>query len=287
MKQYPKVSIIILNFNGRAVLNGCLTSVFQVDYPELSVIVVDNNSTDGSLEKAKAKFSKAVFIRNEQNLGFASGNNIGIKFALEHGADYVLLLNNDTIVTPGFLMPLMDTFKVNEKIGLVSPLIFQGNSKKIWFSGGKINWLKMRTKHLNKSRKKNYKSDFISGCAMFVKKEVFKKVGLLDEDFFLYWEDADFSVRVKRAGFECMIVPDSQIGHFEKSQDSPKEKIYWLVVSGLLFFKKNTYWWLKPWIMVYVSVRKIKNFFDVKFKKDEISIAVNKAYHDFKRYAAR
>lgn len=288
MKQYPNISIVILNYNGRKVLEKCLASVFRVNYPNFSVVVVDNNSADGSLEAAKAKFSKAIFIKNEQNLGFASGNNVGIRFSLEHGADYILLLNNDTEVTSDFLAFLTAASEKNKKIGIAGPIIFKGNSKKVWFSGGEIDWFRMKTRHVEElGGEKAYSTGFITGCAMLVKKEVFKKVGLLDEDFFLYWEDADFSVRAQKAGFGCVVVPASKINHFEKSGNNPKDKAYWLVVSGLLFFKKNTCWWLKPWIKIYISARKVKNLFDVKFRENEIKLAVNKAYRDFKKYAAR
>lgn len=288
MKHSPSIFIVILNYNGQKALEGCLMSVFGVNYPGLSVVVVDNNSMDGSLEAAKAKFSKVIFIKNEQNLGFASGNNVGIRFSLEHGADYVLLLNNDTEVDSDFLNPLIAAIEEDEKVGIASPLIFKGNSKKIWFSGGEIDWFRMKTRHNEKLEKeKDYPTSFITGCAMLVKKEVFKKIGLLDEDFFLYWEDADFSVRALKAGFSCIVVPASKINHFEKSEGNLTNKTYWLVVSGLLFFKKNTSWWLKPWVKIYIFARKAKNFFDIKFRENEIRLAVNKAYRDFKKYAAR
>jgi len=288
MKQYPNISIVVLNYNGRGVLEKCLSSLFHVNYPNFSVIVVDNNSIDGSLESAKSKFSKATFIKNKQNLGFASGSNVGIRFSLEHGADLVLLLNNDTEVEADFLSFLVETFKKDEKVGIVSPLIFKGDSKKIWFSGGKIDWLRMKTKHIvSEEMKKSFSSDFITGCSMLVRKEVFGKIGLLDEDFFLYWEDADFSIRTRRAGFKLLVVPASRIKHFEKSEGNLKNKTYWLVVSGLLFFKKNSFWWLRPWIKTYTIARRIKNLIDIRLRENEINLEVDKAYRDFKKYAFR
>jgi GT2 family glycosyltransferase len=133
-----------------------------------------------------------------------------------------------------------------------------------------------------KLKENNISSDFISGCAMLIRAEVFKKIGLLDEDFFLYWEDADFSVRAKRAGFGLLVVADSHIRHFEKSEENRKNKIYWLVLSGLLFFQKNTPQKLRPWIFIYVILRRLKNWNDVRKNKTEINLAVRKAYRDFK-----
>lgn len=286
MTNYPKVFIVILNYNGKDVIKKCLTSAFKLDYPNLEVVLVDNNSIDGSLELVKASFSKINFIKNEENLGFGAGNNIGIRFALERMADFVLLLNNDTEVEKDFLTKLIDVAQIDEKIGILSPVIFDGNSKKVWFSGGKIDWLRMRTSHLQKIQTEDYyNSDFITGCSMLVRAEVFKKIGLFDEDFFLYWEDADFSLRAKRTGFANVVVSGSWIYHFEKSEQIKNNKIYWLVISGLIFFKKNTAFWLRPWVRTYLTGRKIKNWFDVKFGKKEAALTVQKAYKDYQSYA--
>lgn len=279
----PKIFIIILNYNGKDVIKNCLASVFKIDYPDFEVVVVDNNSSDGSLESAKNNFSKANFIKNEANLGFSAGNNIGIRFALERMADYVLLLNNDTEVEKDFLAKLVEMAETDEKIGTVSPVIFNGHNRQVWFSGGGINWLRMKTKHSQQIATEDYfETDFISGCAMLVKAEVFRVVGLLDEDYFLYWEDVDFSVRARKAGFKNIVVTGSWIYHFEKSEQEKKNKIYWLVVSGLIFFKKNSPSILKPWIASYVVLRKIKNWADVVFKRNELAPVVQKAYKDFK-----
>lgn len=281
--EFPKVFVIVLNYNGREFIRKCLTGLFKVNYPNLEIVVVDNNSSDGSLETARTLFPKAHFIKNEENLGFAVGNNIGIKFALERMAEWILLLNQDTEVESNFLEELITVVKKNPAIGVASPLIFWGNSEKIWFSGGKINWWNMKSiQENNLISQINSQSDFISGCAMLVKKEVFSKIGLLDEDFFLYWEDADFTVRAKKAGFELAVVPQSRIRHFEKNMESAGEKIYWLVISGLIFFKKNATAKMKIWLAPYCLLRRIKNYIDVKKGKKE-AFFVQKAYRDFRK----
>ena len=188
--QYPKVNIVVLNYNGKRVIKKCLSSLFCLTYPNFEVVFVDNASTDGSLELAKTHFAKATFIRNEKNLGFSAGNNVGIRYSLEKAADYVLLLNNDTFVEQEFLFKLMKAAKANPRDGIYCPVIYQGKGERIWFSGGRIDWIRMKTKHDRENiRKDNTASDFISGCAMLVAKEVFREIGLLDEDYFLYWED--------------------------------------------------------------------------------------------------
>lgn len=283
MKKHPKVFIVILNYNGLEVLKKCLTSVFKIDYPNFEIILVDNNSSDGSLEMAKINFSKAIFIKNEENLGFAAGNNVGIKFALERAADFILLLNNDVEVEKNFLTQLIDNVAEKKIIGLASPVIFDGETKEIWFSGGRINWWKMKAINKKDIQTKNYfNADFITGCAMLIRAVVFQKIGLLDEDYFLYYEDADFSFKAKKAGFQNVVVSSSWIYHWEKSRSNPENKTYWLVVSGLIFFRKNANGFFKIWGNIYLRARKIKNWLDVKFKKDRISLVVQKAYRDFK-----
>lgn len=284
MEKYPKVFIVVLNFNGRDVIKRCLNSVFKSDYPDFEVVLVDNNSSDDSFSIARANFSRAHFIKNEENLGFSTGNNVGIRFALERRADFVFLLNNDTEMEPDCLTRLVEAAeKIGRDVGIVSPVIFRGDSREVWFSGGRINWLRMKTEHYGAMKTKEfYESGFISGCAMLVRREVFKTIGLLDEDFFLYWEDADFSFRAKRAGFKNYIISSAWLYHFEKSEERLKNKTYWLVISGLVFFKKNTVWWLKFWIVPYVFARRIKNWLDVKFKKNEMAPVVQKAYKDFR-----
>jgi hypothetical protein len=282
--QYPKVNIVVLNYNGKDCLKKCLASLFCLDYPNFEVVVVDNNSQDGSLEAARQSFSRATFIKNESNLGFSVGNNVGIKYSLEKMADFVLLLNNDTEVEKEFLSRLIKDTLIHSEAGIFSPLIFSGDGKSVWFSGGKIDWLRMKAlneRDLIENNQTN--SDFISGCAMLVRAEVFSRIGLLDEDFFLYWEDVDFSVRAKKAGFSLLVVASSHIRHFEKSEDTKKNKIYWLVLSGILFFNKNTPRNLRLWIFAYMILRKIKNWRDVKKRGTEIDLAVKKAYIDFEK----
>lgn len=282
-----KVNIVILNYNGKDVLKRCLSSVFRIDYPDFEVVVVDNDSKDGSLEDAKADFSRATFIKNEGNVGFSAGNNVGIRYSLEKQAKYILLLNNDTEVPRDILEKLIGVMESEKEIGILSPVITKGDTQGTWFSGGKIDWMKMKTVHEDATEdelKKNFfKTEFISGCAMLVRREVFAKIGLLDEDFFLYWEDADFSVRAERAGFVLGVCPLCKVKHFEKSEENKESKVYWLVVSGLLFFKKNARFYLRPWLGFYTLLRKIKNKSDVRKKtKDKIALSVRKAYLDFR-----
>ena len=282
----PKIFIVVLNFNGKDTLAACLSSIFQSDYLNFEVIVVDNDSKDGSLEQAKNDFSRAHFIKNPSNMGFSRGNNLGIRYALEKFADYVFILNNDTLIEKTTLSSLISAMENAPSIGIASPIIFNADSTTLWFAGGLIHWQKMKTEHLHQTQSEiPYSTEYISGCAMFVKKDVFKKIGLFDERFFLYYEDADFSFRAKKAGFDLFMIPSSHIKHFEQSSVTNKLKTYWLVLSGLLFFRSNSSFLNKLWIIfIYLPLRKTKNFYDLLFKKSLTAHDVRKAYKDFGKH---
>jgi GT2 family glycosyltransferase len=280
----PKVFVIVLNFNGNATLNECLSSIFQSDYANFETVIVDNDSRDDSFEKARASFSKAHFIKNSANIGFSKGNNIGIRYALEKFADYVLVLNNDAIITKTTLTELAKAAKNNTRAGILSPVIKNPTNNTTWFAGGIINWRKMRTKHLtNSPSDKPYLTEYITGCAMFVSKNVFKKIGLFDERYFLYYEDADFSMRANKAGFELCIVPSINVQHLEQSTTENKMKTYWLVLSGLIFFHDHASFFQKIWLTPYLMLRKLKNHYNCLFSPNPTALNVGKAYRDYRK----
>jgi GT2 family glycosyltransferase len=282
----PSVFVIILNFNGKNCLSDCLNSVFKSNYKNFEVVVVDNDSQDGSLEKARQDFSRAHFIKNSANVGFSQGNNAGIRFALEKFADYILVLNNDTIIKNDTLTDLVCAAKTNPDAGILSPLI-KDDRGGIWFAGGKVLWKKMRTSHLTKYfSEKPFNSEYLSGCAMFISKAVFGKIGLFDERYFLYYEDADFSLRAAVANFKLLLVPSIEIIHAEQSNFSNKEKIYWLVLSGLIFFHTHTKKMQKIRMHIYLLLRKTKNFFTTLFFSNENARQVRRAYRDYKKIPA-
>lgn len=223
-----KVFIIVLNFNGKKDTLECLQSLKKSE-----VIVVDNGSTDGSVRAIRDKFPEIKILENKKNLGFAKGNNVGIRYALNQGADYIILLNNDTIVEINTLVRLIEVASSNNRIGILGPKIYfakgfefhQGRYKKnelgkvIWYAGGLIDWRNVLGVHRGVDEvdegqyDKQEEVEFVSGCCMFIKREVFKKIGLLDERFFLYFEDLDFCLRAKKVGFRIVYVPEAVIWH--------------------------------------------------------------------------
>src|SRR5438128_41996 len=203
------LSVVIVNWNGRDDLLECLHSVTKSTYPYVRVIVVDNTSTDGSVAAIRATFPEVVILQSDTNIGLTA-NNLGIKEGLRQGTEYLLLLNNDTYVDPFCFSRLVEAAEANQMVGVLSPRIcYYSERDTIWYDGGELQrhrgmW---RSRHIcfNESSNgipvSNYQVDFISGCAMFIKRDVVEVIGCIDSRFFAYWEDVDFSLRARRAGF--------------------------------------------------------------------------------------
>lgn len=211
-----KVAVVVLNYKVKKETLACIESVKKSTYKNLQIIVVDNHSNDGLSGEIK-KFEEVTFIENSENLGFTGGNNIGIKFALNLGANFIFILNPDTEVDKDCIDNLV---KAAEKIGdILSPKIYFGHSKKIWYAGGTLDLANVLGKHrgmdeIDSGRyDKAEETDYTTGAAMLIKREVFEKNGLFDERFFLYYEDADFCIRAKKVGFKIYYVPSALVYH--------------------------------------------------------------------------
>lgn len=284
----PNVFAIVLNYNGGTDVIECLKSLYRSDYPSLEIVVIDNDSKDRSLKIIKELFQKSAIIQNASNIGFAAGNNVGIRFALEKFADYIFLLNNDATVEPDTISLLVGYAEHNSGCGIVSPLILKEKNGSAWFAGGEILWTKMRAVHAHYAGQTNaFSTQYASGCAMLVSKAVFKEIGLFDEDYFLYYEDADFSLRAKKNGFGISVLPSAAAYHKEASNSNNALKTYWLVLSALIFFKKNTPRPLRPQLGAYLILRRIKNACTVIFTPNKDAKLVRKAYADFRTYSRR
>jgi len=293
--KYPKVDIIILNWNGWRDTIECLESVYRITYPNYEVIIVDNGSEDISLEmireycngniEIKSKLipeinysrkkpiefleyereeleldiiklnkiinltNKLILIKNEKNYGFAEGNNIAIRYALGSlNPEFILLLNNDTVVDKNFLECAVTVAMSDKKIGIVGPKIyyydFNGKSDIINFAGGKLNMSKGRSYHIGENEvdvgqyDKPKLVDFVEGSALLVKKDVLNELGLIDSTYFAYWEEVDFCMRAIRAGYCIMYVPNSKIWHKISSSVKNNLKIYYITRNRFLFLKK-------------------------------------------------
>jgi GT2 family glycosyltransferase len=216
----PLVAIVILTWNGRNDTLECLASLQGVTYPGRKTIVVDNASADGTAEAVKARFPEAEVIVNAGNLRFAGGNNAGIRRALGLGADYILLLNNDTDVDPGFLGRLVEAAEKDPLCGMAAPkILYYGDRDRVWYAGGAISWWQGWISHIGVREKDDGRFDrggptaYVTGCCVLVKRKLVEEVGMLDEAYFIYGEDADWSIRAARKGYRLLYVPEARIWH--------------------------------------------------------------------------
>lgn len=238
MAKKPTVALIILTTNALAMTREQLVDVskLQTNTIEATCIVVDNGSADGT-EDALKNFKLAnmnyKFIQSGSNLGFAGGNNVGIKYAVNQKFDYILLLNNDLILPKDMVTKLVEYMQTSPSVGLASPKMYfakgyefhkdrykdSEKGRVIWYAGGDIDKNNVYTSHkgVDEVDKGQYdeiqETDVANGAAVIIRREVFEKIGLLDASFFLYWEDADFSERAKRAEYKVMYFPKTWMWH--------------------------------------------------------------------------
>jgi hypothetical protein len=215
---HPKVFIIILNWNGLEDTLECLGSVLKLAYPNFEVIVVDNGSMDNSVEVIRSTYPQVTLIENKENLGYTGGNNIAMRYAMDHGADYMWLLNNDTIVEPDTLSKIVDTAESDPKIGLVSPVIYYyGEPDKIQFCGSYVDYDNFSIRHAEsiESWREMNTRQIVSlwGTALLVKSNAVKKIGYLNEKYFAYHEDGEYSIRAFKAGYRNIVQQEARVYH--------------------------------------------------------------------------
>lgn len=221
------VAIILLNWNGFDYTKACMESLRKITYPHWQVILVDNGSTDGSLEKLEALFPELIFLASSENVGFTGGNNLGITYAMEEGYPYILLLNNDTLVDAAFLEPLVEHLADSPTVAAVQPLIYYVHDRnKLWNAGGNYRkWLgESQTSYHVKDARWPYITDWITGCAILVRASTIQQIGLLDQAYFAYHEDVDWSLRMRKANMDLAVVPQSTIYHVAGASSTRKEK---------------------------------------------------------------
>lgn len=210
----PKVYIILINWNGASDTLECLTSIKRLSYPNYEIIVVDNGSSDNSVTSIKERHPEVITIESQNNLGFSGGNNLAINFALKNGADYVWLLNNDTVVDNDALSHLVRTASQSVENGIVGSVIYNYADREIiQFSDAAIDWKKAKFRISTLHHVKTFEAECAHGCSMLVSRQVCLSIGLLDEKYFLYVEELDWCVRARNAAFKCLIEPKSRVYH--------------------------------------------------------------------------
>lgn len=233
METKTKVFVIIVNWNGKKDTQTCLSSLANIEKQnvDFNVIVVDNGSADDSVPSIRKKFPWVTVLATGKNLGFTGGNNVGITYALEHQADFVWLLNNDTFVD-SHVLNMLRAFR-NSKVGICGSKIYfasghefhhdrykeNDRGKVFWYAGGLVDWDNMYASHrgVDEVDRGQYDTEeetvFVTGCSMMIRRNVLARIGMLDDRYYLYLEDLDFCLRAQKAGFTLRYVPSSVLWH--------------------------------------------------------------------------
>ncbi len=250
------VYIVTLNWNRCADTLELLESCGRQTYANCRMLVVDNASTDGSPEALAARFPAVEQVRNPRNLGFAGGMNSGMRTALARGAEYIFVANNDTTLAPDCIAQLVSAAQTYNA-DIVAPAIYYAEPPdRLWSLGGQRRQLTLEIRQCHQDaeherREEPFAVDFVTGCGMLVHRSCLERVGLFDEHFFMYYEDADFCLRAQRAGARMYIVPRARMWHkvavSSGGSDSPGER-YHMARSSVQFFAKHVRGW--RWLIV-------------------------------------
>jgi len=281
----PKIAIIIINWNTYQLTFNCLKSLEACTYKNKIIFFVDNGSKDGSGDKIALEFPDINYIKNEINEGFTGANNIALKVILKQNFDYVLLLNNDTEVKPNFLTHLEASMNFDENLAATQPLILDfPNKNTIWNAGGSFNSFfglsKTRFKGMiyKPKLKIDTSTEWISGCCILVKIAVIHEVGLLDNRFFAYFEDVDWSIRMTNLGYKLGVVPKSIIYHHssgssKKNNTSNEGNLspyahYLNVRNHIYLIKKHTFFFNSIGSLIYqiLKITSYSIYFILRFR---------------------
>jgi GT2 family glycosyltransferase len=250
MTTLPKVAIIVLNWNNAPDTIECLESLRHLNYSAYRISVVDNGSTDDSVHQIRSRFPDVCLTETHQNLGYAGGNNVAIRETLAQGAEMICILNNDVRVDPNFLTSLVTALQEHTDVGLVSPLVAElDDPDKIWALGQSVNGQTGAVARIHQGvdvsalvLREPFQVDAASGTAMLIRREIFERIGFMDEAYFLYYEETDWSIRIRQAGYRILAVPTSMVWHAVSGtlgQSSPVVD-YYMLRNHLLLVQR--YW---------------------------------------------
>lgn len=257
--------IVLVNYRNPNVTVDCIESLKKTGIPLEHIVVVDNNSPDNSLD-VLSSVKGITLISSEVNGGFSYGNNLGIKYAMEHNCSSVILLNNDTVVEKDFFAQIFhgDGYSVN-----VPKIYYYSNPDILWYAGGKIDFKRGRQVHFGENVKdgdeffKEQDVDYASGCCMMIPRKVLEKVGLLAEEYFMYWEDMDYSLRLKEAGIKIHYLPNAKVWHKVGMSGGSESEMAIYYSNRNRFFLMNKYKFSKTAWLYTMSTRLIKYVFSL------------------------
>ena len=255
-----RCTVIVLNFNGEHLLPACLDSLAQQSGADIDTVVVDNASSDGSAMLVAQKYPWVRFLALDKNYGFSMANNVALRDALDRGSDYALLLNNDTFAAPDFISQMLTVIQSDSRIATVCPKIyFAHQPDMLWYAGGDFSLWTSATRHRGWMETDRGQFDHLqeitqaTGCAMLVRRSAMREVGLLDEQFWIYAEDLDWSVRFRKHGYRLAFAPKSHLWHLDgatnvKSMGKGSEAVrQFLSTRNMVFLaRKHVRWWQVP-----------------------------------------
>lgn len=284
----PKISIIILNWNQEEDTVECLESLQRLDYSNYEIILVDNGSVDGSSDKVKEKFPYITLLKNAENLGFAEGNNVGIRYALEKGTEYLLLLNNDTIVPENLLSELVKIAESDPKIGIVGAVnYYYDEPERIWASCAKmISWwtgtaIDITEDQIDKGQFEAIREvDYVPGSSLFIKSDVVKKIGVLESKFFNTFEETDWCFRAKKHGYKIIASLNAKVWHKASRATGPQSKHGINLIT--YFYSRNKFlflWRNSPRRCLITSIpihfcRILREYFKLCLKKEMLNASL-------------
>ncbi len=281
---HPRHFFVIVNYNSGTDSVACIRSIFASKSITPHIIVVDNASTDHSLSLCKQAFPTLAYIHNTHNIGFGAAANLGMRYAYERGATTITLCNPDALLDPECMHQIYTAMQAHA-IHIASPVIYRdAHCTSPWFAGGTIHWWRFRAVHTPITTIPQNtiitETDYITGCVMTIDRHVCDTIGFFDEQFFLYYEDADLSVRAQKAGLSLGIITAAKALHTEVSEHDLTQKTYFLVLSGLFFFHKHLYGLNKVWFHVSFFLRRIKNTLD-RMRQTPLAQPVYHAFRDY------
>jgi GT2 family glycosyltransferase len=284
----PLVWVLILNFNKAADTLECVESLREINYKNYKILIVDNGSTDDSYITIKNKIYNEELIQSEENLGYTGGINFGIKYLQLKNPDYILVLNNDTIVSKNFLDELVRSLEKNKSAAAATGTILcEHNHEEIWYASGKVIPWRGLAVHSSKGKKFDFmKSDieetnFISGCMVLFRNSSLGEIGLEDERFFMYLDDIEFSLRILEKGYLLLYVPRAIIYHKVLGEKESAFKYYYSVRNRLLLISVSFYGFYKIVAKFYFFIVIIGKIFVWKFSNPAFCKAAKTGLRDY------
>jgi hypothetical protein len=258
MPSYPHVQVVILSYNRCEDTLGALDSLSSMTYPNYELVVVDNQSSDRTVEAARAKYPDVVLLVQSANKGFAAGANAGLQRAIETKADFALIINNDVHVLPSMLTSLIES--LTPDAGAVAPMIYyMDDPKRIWSAGSLRHPILFEPRGSARGQVDHgqwitpFNVDYLLGCALLIRVPMLKEVGLFDERFFFYYEDLDFSLRIQQKGYRLLTVPQAKMWHKVASSapHGSSFQTYHLARSSVIFFRTHARGLQRPAVLIF------------------------------------